>query len=793
MAAGPPAAAGERSVSVGGDVVGSLIVTGDNNNVRLVLGSEHGALLEQLSRSERPTKRLRPGPLRSVPAPPRGSVDRADEARAILDSLAAGDPVNVHGPRGVGKTHAVLRALSTDDSGLAGGAVYLYAPGPLDDVMQTLFEAWYECEPPFKPSTVELRRDLAAVRGVVALDSVELEPPDVQQVLLDATGCRVVFASRHRLLSDGTAIALQGLRLPHALIVLEQELGRPVTGAERHAGERICTALDGHPLRIREAVASARDAERPLHDLAEELSAADPELAVAEAKLEASGPEGRALLAALGLFGDATVGREHLEAIVGGERFEALVMEALRRRDIRAHSPRYNLGATLAPVVGPDAEAGKRALAHFTRWATENRGRPEVVMSEGAALIALLRWGLASGRAAETIELGRTIDSAFALGRRFGGWGQVLELVHDAAIGAGDREAEAWALHQQGTRALCLGDSARGTALLQRALKLRRDRGDELGASHTARNLMIARRPRWFTRWIIGHAMLTIGIVVALFAGGAVAAATLLAGGSSTPSSSSLVSAPARSVRTGTGSSAAHAHGANAVHTHGSGAAASAGSGPGAGGSATRHQAKPGVTATPPPGHDLSVAVSGPGSVTVDPGAHTCTASCTFRTTGTMTLTPATASQSTFTGWGGDCGQTDASAPCSLTMTADRSASATFQPPPTLTVAPSGGETVTSKPSGIDCPATQCSAPFRPGEHVELVSTSGRAFWSAPGCAPPPSQSSSSSAQSSSTSTAQTTTGTVRPSATALPPAGSTTCLVALQGPETVAVSPAGS
>src|SRR5436305_13407339 len=143
-------ATGERSVSVGGDVVGSLIVTGDNNNVNLVLGSAHGALLEQLSRARRPTKRLRASPLRSIPGRLPDSVDRESEARAILDALTAGRPVNIHGARGIGKTHAVLRALNADDPVLRGSSVYLYAPGPLDDVLQVLFETWYECEPPYK-------------------------------------------------------------------------------------------------------------------------------------------------------------------------------------------------------------------------------------------------------------------------------------------------------------------------------------------------------------------------------------------------------------------------------------------------------------------------------------------------------------------------------------------------------------------------------------------------------------------------------------------------------------------
>ena len=141
MAPGASGAVGERSVSVAGDVVGSLIVTGDNNNVNLLLGARQGALLEQLARRATPAKKLRPAPVRSVPPAFADSLDREREVRAVLDALRSRTPVNLCGPRGIGKTYTILVALNSEDTVLAEGAVYLYAPGGLDDVLQLLFEA----------------------------------------------------------------------------------------------------------------------------------------------------------------------------------------------------------------------------------------------------------------------------------------------------------------------------------------------------------------------------------------------------------------------------------------------------------------------------------------------------------------------------------------------------------------------------------------------------------------------------------------------------------------------------
>jgi hypothetical protein len=709
MGAGASRATGERAVSVGGDVVGSLIVTGDNNNIKLVLGAEQGALLEQLTRASAPKKRLRPGPLRSVPGELQGRVDREDEARAILESIAGGAPVGVHGERGIGKTYTILRALNAQDPALADGAVYLYAPGPLDDVRQLLFEAWYECEPPFKPSTVQLRRELAAIRGVAALDSVELERDAAQQLLLDAPGARLVISSRERIVLEGASIAIHGLASRDALIVLEQELGRPLAADERPDAERICVTLAGHPLKIREAVASARDAGRSLSDLAGELSAGHADAAVARDKLEASGEEGRRLLAALALFEDATVGKEHLRAIAGAENFDEALLAALRRRDVRAHSPRYDLGAVLGSYADELdlAPAGERALVYFTSWAQRNREDAALLMTEAAALLALLRWAESSGRRREAIELGRAIDHAFALERRFGAWGQVLEVVHRAAVRTGDRDAEAWALHQLGTRALCLGELAAGVATLSNALELRRELGDEDGASYSARNLSMASRPRWYTRWIVGHTMLFVGLLIALFAAGVVAAATIPGGGSSTtPTTKSGVQ----------GSSSSTTQSNSGHHT----TTTTTGS----------------TSTTPRTINSLTISLTGDGQgqVKVDPGGKVCQSDCklSFEQNTPLTLTAEASGTSMFAGFT-NC--STSATPCSLTLSSDATVGAEFEPPATLSVKPAHVN-VTSDPTGIACPGA-CTFNF-PLHKLVTLHSNVAAVWTATGCAQRP-------------------------------------------------------
>jgi hypothetical protein len=499
---GPSAVAvGARGVAVAGDVTGSVIVTGDNVDVRLLVGSEHGALIEKLSRMARPTKELRRVPLRNIPEQPADSIDRADEAHAIATGdVSSRNTLNVYGGEGIGKTYALLRALSEEQSRIAGKSVYVYAAGALGDVLQDVFDAFYERSPPSRSSAGELRRDLGKVSGVVILDAVEMDREAGQQLQLVLVRCSLVVVSRERVIwGDATPLQIRGLEPEFAIALIERELGRALEEPERGPAERICAALAGHPLRIREAVAPVRADGRSLSQIADAIAGPGAPKALAASLLAGADAQHRQLLATLAPFGGQAVGHEHLAALLDTPDAPELIDGAVASGDLRAHSPRYSLGLTAADAarsLDPAAAgvAGDRALAYFVRWAHDTHDQPQAQLVEGAALLALLRWAADNGRLREAIELGRAIDAAFAVGRRFDAWRELLELVRSAARETEDRAAEAWAVHQLGTRALALGELATGTVLLQHALAMRRELGDGVGAGVTERNLGVSRR-----------------------------------------------------------------------------------------------------------------------------------------------------------------------------------------------------------------------------------------------------------------------------------------------------------
>jgi hypothetical protein len=115
-----------------------------------------------------------------------------------------------------------------------------------------------------------------------------------------------------------------------------------------------------------------------------------------------------------------------------------------------------------------------------------------------------------------------------------------------------------------------------------------------------------------------------------------------------------------------------------------------------------------------------------------------------FQTGEIVTLTPAAAAGSEFSGWSGACSGTGA---CQVTMSEARSVSAGFEPeappPPArfkLTVirAGTGAGTVASSRAGIFC-GEKCEKEYEGEENVTLIPTpeSGSTFagWSGGGCA----------------------------------------------------------
>src|SRR5690242_16766558 len=113
----------------------------------------------------------------------------------------------------------------------------------------------------------------------------------------------------------------------------------------------------------------------------------------------------------------------------------------------------------------------ERALAFYTSRAEAAQGTKRDLLDDREAILSTLALGAAEERWSEVLRLARAAEPAFMLSARWGAWNEILDYELRAARALGDANAEAWALHQRGSRALALGNAALASEALSSALQ----------------------------------------------------------------------------------------------------------------------------------------------------------------------------------------------------------------------------------------------------------------------------------------------------------------------------------
>jgi len=348
------------------------VVTGD---YILQLDSVHGGVVQVSTPVQQPLLRPRPTPVFLRPRPASGLLDREAEMRAAATALQSALPVDLHGQPGVGKT-TLLRHLAHHPvaASFPDGVVYLSAQRQsVEDLLQSLFSAFYESDVPCKPTPDQFRQALRGKRALVVLDDVSLAHGEVRALLDTAPTCTFLLAAPERCLwGRGQAIGLRGLPSGDALTLVEQVLERALTPEERPAAQALCTALDGHPLHVLQAVAMVREGDGSLAEIAQRVQVPAPaEALMVQVLAPLPEPEKRILMA-LAALGDVPLQADHLSVLTELPDV-APVLEALQRRGlVQAHSPRYSLTGDLGQVLRQARDLtlwAERALDYFATWA----------------------------------------------------------------------------------------------------------------------------------------------------------------------------------------------------------------------------------------------------------------------------------------------------------------------------------------------------------------------------------------------------------------------------------------
>jgi NB-ARC domain len=457
----------------------------------LQVGEAGGAVLREARRAERAHVRPRPAPVMLRPRLLRGLIDRRTELAAALSALDAGLPVEVSGPPGVGKT-ALLRHLAHHPRGASfvDGIVYLSARRRTSlDLLQRLFEAFYESETACKPTGTEIRRALQDKHALVLIDDVGLPQSEVEQVLDVAPHSAFVVGTRERCLwGEVRSIALTGLAAEDGALLLERELERSLDAAERSAAGALCAALEGCPRRIQQAAADIRRNGVPAGDWSRYGT---PDGLVAELMTSIDEKERRVLLALSALSG-VSIDARHVSGLAETPDVESALTGLVARGLVLNIQSRYRLADGVGDRlrrIGDPSPSVHRAITYFTAWAERQRRNRENLLEAADALLRIQQHATDTRRWGEALRLGRLLESAFVVSARWGAWELVLEQCLGAARALGDRAVEAWALHEMGTRAVCLGDEGNARRLLTQSATLREALGEHAAAAISRRNL----------------------------------------------------------------------------------------------------------------------------------------------------------------------------------------------------------------------------------------------------------------------------------------------------------------
>ena len=464
-------------------------------NYIVKVGSSHGAVVNAATEENQTTVHSRSTPILMLPHPCQKLVNRQETIKAAIATLQSGQSVEFHGPAGYGKS-SLIRYLAHSHqlrSSFPDGVISLSPLHPyVDDILQTMWEAFYEADNPYKQVSQQIYQQLKDKQALVVLDEDKLIKQELEELMHTASKCTfLVASSTSRIRQGGVSIMLSGLSSSDALTFVEGELQRSLTPEELPSAQLLCTVLSGHPMHIQLVIASILANGKSITEVVGQLPTSAPrDYLIQQIGLSLSQPQ-RNILTLLVVMNGVGLQSEQIIAIAQQPDALTILEELQRRRLVQFNGTHYSVSKAIVEVLPSEWKATKleeQVIAYFTKWAERYSQQSKSLLLEIDVIVQIIDLALKSNRWQDVLRLVQAIEGAIALSRRWILWERVLLRGLQASHLEQDQAAEAWALHQLGTCALCLEDNARATHYLTKALQLRESLDDEIGLSVTRHN-----------------------------------------------------------------------------------------------------------------------------------------------------------------------------------------------------------------------------------------------------------------------------------------------------------------
>jgi hypothetical protein len=464
----------------------------------LKIGSSYGAIAELAITQEQLSLQERSAPVLIRQPPSDKLLEREKPINEAIAALKSGQAVEFYSPIGFGKSFLLgyceqeLQANSV----FADGIISLSCHHPyVSDLLQLIWEAFYEYESdiPYKPTDEQIRQQIQDKHALVILDDGDqLIQDEVQKLRNAASNCTFLLAStKQRMQKQAYSTALSGLSIQDALVFVETKMQRSLNMEELPAARSLCIILKGNPMHLQLAIAYILAEGRSLAEIVSQLPNSEANIYLIQQIIESLPNTHRNILEILAVMGEVGLLQEEVAAITHQPDASEILKNLQQRYLIQQEDSRYRINKTIREILPPAWKLGtplENAIAYFINWTQLYLHQPQNLLAKIDAIIQILEVAVRASRWQVVLHFAKAVEGLLALSKRWGLWEHVLQRGLQASQAEPDKASEAWALHQLGTRALCLEENSIAFRYFTRALELRESLNDITELAITRQN-----------------------------------------------------------------------------------------------------------------------------------------------------------------------------------------------------------------------------------------------------------------------------------------------------------------